>query len=100
MKHVGEIMQSDPLYQLFQAGSGAANQGLTGLQHYFKGVGDLEQAYWNAMAQKLGMYMQIDMKGLDSAMQMFQDAYQQANDITQTLTKMSDQEQSSFRWSA
>ena len=100
MKHIGELMQQDPDYVLYQAGAQAVNQGLMGLGQFFKARGDLEKAYWDSQATIFGMSMQIDMKGLDVAMSTMQDSYQQCGEIAQTLTKMADQEASSMRWSA
>ena len=100
MKHIGEFMQQDPWYVLYNTGAQAVNQGLTGLGQFFKARGDLEKAYWDSQATIFGMSMQIDMKGLDVAMSAMQDSYQQCGEIAQTLTKMADQEASSMRWTA
>ena len=58
----------------------------------------LKTAYWKAWEEMCGMYLGIENKSLDSALQMQQEAQQQINELVQTLNKMADQETNSMRW--
>lgn len=94
------IKQQDPWFNRIQLGGQAINQFLQAGQSFAKGVGEEQQAYWQSYGQIMQTYNQMIKTGLDAAVKMESDAYQQGGELSQTLMKMSDQESQSMHWAA
>lgn len=93
-------LQGKPWYMAMQAGTGAISQAAKAMSSLFQAKGGVEAAEWEAKKTLLSAHQQILQAAMNAMTQQRQDSFQQANDLAQTLIKISDQEQASMHWSA
>lgn len=100
MTHIGQAVQGDPLFMMWNAigQNGSLGQLAEAYGHQAQAKAALESSYWKAWEEIAGMFLGLENKALDSAIQMQQDANQQINEQVNTINKMADQETNSMHW--
>lgn len=93
-------MQGKPWFMGLQAFTQSATHTAEGFSKRFQAEGTREAAQWEARKAELQAHQQIMQAAMNAMTEMTRDNYQQANELAQTLIKMSDQEAQSMHWAA
>jgi hypothetical protein len=97
-KRAVENLQGKPWFSALQAGTQALNTALQAGSKLVDAQSKVQAAGWEAMKAKIAGEQQLMSAAMQAMTSARQDSFGQANDIAQTLIKMSDQEQQSMHW--